>query len=296
MKYDVIAGGISPGEKRSRQDYATQINQAYCQGLEAVLEMGRLLIQAKDELAGEFFAMVASDLPFSTRTADRLMAIAKHSALSNETHVSHLPPAWGTLYELSRLPPETIEQKIADGTINPEMERKQAVALVNPSKAAAKPSGARLLAVNKDLRAQIADKDSHIEELEAARHEPTLEEARHDHALLTALIDDDGARYAEFGEFKRLVAALRADIEQDAEEKNGSSDEQDIDRRAEEEMDSSEPEQKDAEAIEPKLVDPGQGQPADADPEPVYQRADPVEPDQIDPSNLSIPSFLRRTV
>lgn len=35
--------------------------------------------------------------------AQRLMQIASNPALANATHVSLLPPSWGTLYELSRL-------------------------------------------------------------------------------------------------------------------------------------------------------------------------------------------------
>jgi hypothetical protein len=35
-----------------------------------------------------------------------------------------LPPHWGTLYELTKLSDDEFEEKLADGTINPEMERK----------------------------------------------------------------------------------------------------------------------------------------------------------------------------
>ena len=53
--------------------------------------------------------MVEQDLPFGPRTAQRLIAIAASPALSNATHVSLLPTAWGTRYELSRLPEEQLE-------------------------------------------------------------------------------------------------------------------------------------------------------------------------------------------
>jgi hypothetical protein len=37
---------------------------------------------------------------------------------------AHLPASWGTLYELTKLDDATFEEKIADGTIRPDMERR----------------------------------------------------------------------------------------------------------------------------------------------------------------------------
>jgi len=45
--------------------------------------------------------MIEEDLPFSRFTAFRLMTVAKCSFLANVAHVQHLPPHWGTLYELT---------------------------------------------------------------------------------------------------------------------------------------------------------------------------------------------------
>ncbi len=56
-----------------------------------------------------------------------LMDIAEHPALSNRAHVHVLPASWGTLYELTKLPPETLEAKIEEGAITPKTERKAAV-------------------------------------------------------------------------------------------------------------------------------------------------------------------------
>ena len=66
--------------------------------------------------------MVENDLPFGARSARMLMAIARDERIRK--HVSVLPPHWGTLAELTKLPPEVFAAKIADGTINPEMQRK----------------------------------------------------------------------------------------------------------------------------------------------------------------------------
>lgn len=82
-------------------------------------------MEAKEALPhGAFAAMIDSDLPFKARTAQRLMVTASDERLANPTHVSHLPPHWGTLYELTKLPDDVFQTKLADGTIHPEMQRK----------------------------------------------------------------------------------------------------------------------------------------------------------------------------
>jgi len=51
---------------------------------------------------------MTADLPFAARTAQRLMAVAADARLANPTHVSLLPPSWGTLYELTKLPDDAV--------------------------------------------------------------------------------------------------------------------------------------------------------------------------------------------
>jgi hypothetical protein len=77
------------------------------------LQTGRLLVEARDALYGEFEAMVESDLPFGKRTAQRLIAVVEDERLTSATHVSRLPPSWGTLYELSRLTDEQFERGLS---------------------------------------------------------------------------------------------------------------------------------------------------------------------------------------
>ena len=61
--------------------------------------------------------------PFGQRTAEMLMAIANHPILSNPKFVSNLPPSWGTLYEMTRLPEQELETLIENGTINADIRR-----------------------------------------------------------------------------------------------------------------------------------------------------------------------------
>ncbi len=63
---------------------------------------------------GEFIPMIEG-LPFSERTAQRLMSISENPVISNTTHVSLLPPSWGALYELSKQPDEKLNEAFEAG-------------------------------------------------------------------------------------------------------------------------------------------------------------------------------------
>jgi hypothetical protein len=118
---------------KTRRQFAEEIGRAWQKSVENIIETGRLVAQAKNGLQhGEFTAMIETDLPFAPNTAQRLMAIATHPVLSNTAHGPLLPPSWRTLYELTKLPEQILEEKIADGTINPGMERKDVADLIRP--------------------------------------------------------------------------------------------------------------------------------------------------------------------
>jgi hypothetical protein len=94
--------------RRVASEWSDLIAQAWQKTTASIVETGRLLNEAKAELAhGEWLPMVSDDLPFSGRTAERLMAIADNQVLTNPTHASYLPPSWDSLYQLSRLDEET---------------------------------------------------------------------------------------------------------------------------------------------------------------------------------------------
>jgi hypothetical protein len=112
------------------QPWAEKISAAFQKGVTSIIETGRLLNEAKETLEhGSFESMVQSKLPFTPRAAQMLMAIAKHPVISNPKHVSLLPPSWGTLYRITRLPLRLVEECIEDKRINPKTERKDICAL-----------------------------------------------------------------------------------------------------------------------------------------------------------------------
>jgi N6-adenosine-specific RNA methylase IME4 len=115
---------IEHDDRAAAAPWAVRIMDAWRQSVTAIIETGRLIAEAKAALPhGAFLLLVDEDLPFGRRTAQRLMAIAADTRLQNATHVSHLPASWGALYELTRLDDDHFETALADGTINPEMER-----------------------------------------------------------------------------------------------------------------------------------------------------------------------------
>jgi hypothetical protein len=119
------SSGNAKRDGRHSVDYFLErIRDHWNKQVETILETGRLLIQAKDELEhGKFQNMVNKQLPFGPRTAQMLMVVAKNPALSNAKYISHLPPSWGTLYDLAGLPESELIDLIERRAVRPDMER-----------------------------------------------------------------------------------------------------------------------------------------------------------------------------
>jgi hypothetical protein len=119
------SSGNTKGDGRRSVHYFVEcITAQWNKQVETILETGRLLIQAKDELPhGKFSVMVAKQLPFGPRAAQMMMTIAKNPVLSNAKYISHLPPSWGTLYDLAGLPESQLTDLIERRAVRPDMER-----------------------------------------------------------------------------------------------------------------------------------------------------------------------------
>jgi hypothetical protein len=110
-----------------RTQWAARISAAWQKSVDSIIETGHLLLAAKADPKmqhGEWGTMVESDLPFNRHTAHKLMQIAGDKRLTNVSQGKHLPPSWTTLYELTKLDDATFDQKLRDGSINPDMQRK----------------------------------------------------------------------------------------------------------------------------------------------------------------------------
>ena len=97
----------------------------------AAIDVGWELIGAKREHPGRFMEWVARELPFGIDKAERIMAVTKAFATTDPEVQRALPSAWTTLFELSRLPIETVQLGVASGDVNPTMTRADARQLVH---------------------------------------------------------------------------------------------------------------------------------------------------------------------
>jgi MT-A70/Protein of unknown function (DUF3102) len=130
----IDAGPLTAGE------YAEKITSSFRQSVRSIIETGTWIARAKASLPhGDFGAMIKTQLPFKETTAQRLMAIAADTRLSNPAHAQHLPPHWGTLYELSKLDDATFEARLNASThkIHPDMTRGDVTAMFKDERRAA---------------------------------------------------------------------------------------------------------------------------------------------------------------
>jgi len=105
----------------ARQTWAQSIRAKYARSVEAVIEVGREIIDAKAALPhGEFEAMVCRDLPFKERAARMYMAVARNKRLLDLEVRPILPTALTTLHAIAQLDQDVFDAMLADGVISAE--------------------------------------------------------------------------------------------------------------------------------------------------------------------------------
>ena len=123
---------------RSWEYFDQRLTELRKRDVATIIERGCVLIEMKTELEhGQYEATVKRHM--SVKTATRYRIIAEDMVISNGAHGHCLPPSWRTLYELTKLPDDLKLARIKDGTINPKMERNDAMAIrdrINPTKIA----------------------------------------------------------------------------------------------------------------------------------------------------------------
>lgn len=133
-----MSGDLIPtGQDRLVADYARQISDRWSDAVGSIVSVGGALIEAKGRLShGAFQDMVRDSLPFGGRTARKLMAVARHPWFKNGLRESVLPPAWSTLYELSRMSEGELDAALSRGLIRPDMDRTDVALLRRPARPA----------------------------------------------------------------------------------------------------------------------------------------------------------------
>jgi N6-adenosine-specific RNA methylase IME4 len=135
----LVHEGIGGRVGASANYWAARITARWRDTVDGIIDTALLIVAAKEALPhGEFGKMIEAGLPFSASTARRLMAIAMDPRISNRAHVHVLPPHWGTLYEITKLDDAQFEARVADGSIRPDMERRDIATAVKQARRAAR--------------------------------------------------------------------------------------------------------------------------------------------------------------
>ena len=134
MSVEVVSGEVVENH-RTPDEWAEVIRGDLARSVEGIVAAGQHLTEAKATTFatygyGEWLDWVGRELPIGPRAVQHYMKIAGHALLSDAKYTSQLPPAWGTLAELSKLEPPRLHDAIEAGRVTPELQQKQARALV----------------------------------------------------------------------------------------------------------------------------------------------------------------------
>ncbi len=102
----------------------TQSNVATITGVKKLIEAKKALKKRE----GSFLQLLEA-LGQDADKIERLIIIAMHPVLSDSALARNLPLGWTTQFALAKIPPDTLLGFIADGTISPNLTRREAEAL-----------------------------------------------------------------------------------------------------------------------------------------------------------------------
>ena len=134
MSVEVVSGEVVENH-RTPDEWAEVIRSDLARSVEGIVAAGQHLAEAKATTFatyghGEWLDWVNRELPIGDRAVRYFMQLSRHEVISDRNHGSVLPPSWRTLAELSKLEPGQLRAAIESGRITPDLERKQAKALV----------------------------------------------------------------------------------------------------------------------------------------------------------------------
>lgn len=125
MNAQLVVDNTSAQPLVSREIYVERISSQWRRSKEHVIELGRMLIEAKEKLGhGQFTSMIYIDLAplgLGPDTAQRFMRLARDTRLSNPESSQVLPRSPDALDILRRLPPDKFERYVTEGKINATM-------------------------------------------------------------------------------------------------------------------------------------------------------------------------------
>lgn len=123
---------VARSEPQRPEEFVAEIHRLWSRAQGAFLDIGRLLIRAKERLPhGDYVAAVEAQLPFSSRTAYQLREAARWALEMDQRQMiplTRLPGSYSTIYLLSTLEPPMLEEADRVGLIRPELKRAELIA------------------------------------------------------------------------------------------------------------------------------------------------------------------------
>ena len=146
----------APAETPDIDDLARRIGAAWRRGVEAILETGGLMAQAREDLGDDDWAALLVTLPFGPRYAQMLVRIGADKRLPK--HVSLLPTDTLIIYNITQLSDQRFDELKAADAIHPAMARGDLDTLVKQEARAARERdlGAATRAANESLSSRAA--------------------------------------------------------------------------------------------------------------------------------------------
>lgn len=135
----VIALETASTTPKTPDDYVDAISRLWGKAQSAFLDIGRLLIRAKEKLPhGEYTAAVEARLPFSSRTAYQLREATRWVLEMDRRKaipIEQLPGSYTIIYLLSTFDPSTLEAAEQEGIVRPDLRRAELIAWRKQKKA-----------------------------------------------------------------------------------------------------------------------------------------------------------------
>lgn len=165
-------------EPKTPDDYVGAISQLWDKAQQAFLDIGRLLIRAKETLPhGEYSAAVEARLPFSAITAYQLREATRWALEMDRRQtipLDRLPKSYSTIYALSTLDPPTLDAAEQDGIVRPDLRRAELIGWKRSRAGERLPNKAALQAKREKLQREREKLDEELRKIEKALREPHL--------------------------------------------------------------------------------------------------------------------------
>ncbi len=122
--------------------YRAALRTSWRRSIQNITETGRVLKEARDRLpTDQFEALVREEMETDTSMASRLIAIIDGLPRVLANYQKQIPSRIFTLYDLSKLGDDVVEEKVKAGKITPDTTRAQVQKMLPKPKPSVPPFG-----------------------------------------------------------------------------------------------------------------------------------------------------------